>query len=271
MTQSGISQHILKLEEQLGTQLFIRVNKKVILTENGRKFHQYLEAYRDQTVALKESLGLTQMEVAGKVSYAMPESCLMSPHFSMLLEERKKNFPKIELSVNLCPSDLVLDKLLENKIDFGFVTKQIINPAIQFTPFCQEEYILVGHDKKTLDSISSKTILEQNFIFYPGFDVIFDCWRKKYFPKATRLGPLMLKNIGEMSSLYGVLQMLLSGVGITVIPRHCVSQYVEDKKLFVYGDEDTQALNQIFIATLTNIHLPQRAKIVIETFTHFKN
>ena len=36
MTQSGVSQHVRKLEEQLGTALFIRTTRSISLTEAGR-------------------------------------------------------------------------------------------------------------------------------------------------------------------------------------------------------------------------------------------
>ncbi len=42
MTQSGVSQHVRKLEEQLGTSLLDRQGKKFSLTEAGERL--YIEA-----------------------------------------------------------------------------------------------------------------------------------------------------------------------------------------------------------------------------------
>jgi DNA-binding transcriptional LysR family regulator len=40
MTQSGVSQHIQKLEQQLGAALLIREGKSFSLTESGERLHQ---------------------------------------------------------------------------------------------------------------------------------------------------------------------------------------------------------------------------------------
>ena len=45
MTQSGVSQHVARLEEQLNTSLFSRVGRRVVLTESGKNLKKYILNY----------------------------------------------------------------------------------------------------------------------------------------------------------------------------------------------------------------------------------
>ncbi|MEQ1877319.1 MAG: LysR family transcriptional regulator, partial [Bdellovibrionia bacterium] len=78
MTQSGVSQQIAKLEEQVGAPLFERVNKKVHLTNAGRLLSELVEQHFDQTEKFLEQVSLQTRELRGPVRYAMPHSCLFT-------------------------------------------------------------------------------------------------------------------------------------------------------------------------------------------------
>src|SRR5690349_14109732 len=88
MTQSGMSQHIAKLEEQLGVPLFERVNKKVLLTPAGTRLKTFIEESSERLERFVEDLTKDKAEARGLVKYAMPVFCLKTPHFPMLLESR---------------------------------------------------------------------------------------------------------------------------------------------------------------------------------------
>src|SRR5262245_11506554 len=100
MTQSGMSQQIAKLEEQVGTPLFERVNKRVHLTRAGELLLDFVESQKDQTEQLLDEVSKESCVVEGLVRYAMPQSCLFTPHFPWLLQKRKSKFPGVRLKVD---------------------------------------------------------------------------------------------------------------------------------------------------------------------------
>lgn len=52
-TQSGISQMMAGLEEELGVQLFARIKKGVILTDNGKRLLPYVQEMVNQKDKLR--------------------------------------------------------------------------------------------------------------------------------------------------------------------------------------------------------------------------
>jgi LysR family transcriptional regulator, transcriptional activator of the cysJI operon len=266
LTQSGVSQHVARLEEQLGVSLFFRNTKRVALTDAGRRLKSYVERYLDEVERLKEELSGEAIKPEGPVAYAMPASCLLSPHFPMLLEARKNEFPGVELTVTLCPSPEVVEKLLRSEIDFGFVTRHSGEADLAFHPFCEEEYVLVANEPiRDFDPERAR------WLEHPGVDVLFEHWFRAKFPK-KKLPPWSSRSVvGGMNSLDGVMTMAEAGLGVTVLPRHCATPGLERGTLHeIKAGDKKPALNWIYIATPARTRLPYRVQVVIDAFTKMK-
>ena len=141
ITQSGISQHIAKLEAGPGTTLFLRLKSGLTLTDTGKILMNYLEKIYQEEEILLELLSKTEKSLQGPVRYSMPGSCLMSPHFSMMFSVKERGFSQVELKVDVYDSETVVEKVLFGESDFGFITKDIEHPQISQIEFCQENYV----------------------------------------------------------------------------------------------------------------------------------
>ena len=265
MTQSGVSQHIAKLEKDLGVNLFLRVAKRIHLTDEGRVLNSYIDAHQDLMTSLVESLQDSTLSLRGQVRYSMPDSCLLSPHFGLLLKDKVDNFPAISLKVNLNHSEGVVEEVLSHGIDFGFVTKQIPNDALLYEDFCDEEYVLITPRKMNWELADAT---DSRWIAYPGFVDIFGKWSAGQTKKNSKFS---LSYSGETNGLKAALMMVSHGLGMTVLPRHCVESF-EDKRNIKIQDEDSTALkNGIFIITLTENPHSKRVQKVIESFRTMKS
>lgn len=265
MTQSGISQNIKKLEEQLGHPLFKRVDKNVTLTSTGHILVGYVKSYLDGMECFFEDILQDQELIEGKVCYTMPPSCSMSPHFPMLLKKRLE-YPGIELQIHLAPNNEVFERILSGKSDFGFVTEKVLNQSLVYQPFCQEKYVLTYNNQ--VDHISPQKLLEYKWIRYPGVEIYFDFWAKHFLPEIKNIDHRSLSYAGEINSIEGAREMVAGGLGISIFPTHTIADYVEQEKLFCYEPEDYEPLlNTIYIITHANHKQPKRVQRVIDWFT----
>lgn len=271
MTQSGVSQHIRKLEEDLAVSLFLRVGKTVQLTPFGQRLKEHVERYLDDLDKLREDLHRELSEPSGLVNYAMPASCLMSPHFQMLLKERNKHFPGIDFKVTLCPSDEVAMKLLQSEIHFGFLTKKPHQPDIRVNPFCEEEYILIGRKSTDVSALSPSNLLESRFLWYPGVEVLWNYWHEHYFGGRKPVEWEGLNVVGGMNDVGGVITMVKEGLGLTVVPRHCVADAMKRKEVVEFKSSRPGLLRQIYIATLQGQAPLRRVQTIINTFLQMKH
>ncbi|MES9852566.1 MAG: LysR family transcriptional regulator [Candidatus Thiodiazotropha sp. L084R] len=266
MTQSGISQHIARLEKQVGLPLFKRVAKHVTLTDTGKRLKKYIENHCSQTEAFLGELREAYNGVAGTVSYAMPPSCLLLPHFLLLLEKRKQ-YPLIRLDVSLALDPDVVGMVLEDQIDFGLVTGIIKHPNLVYSHFCQEEYVLAAASPQMISGVSDKSIYELPSIAYPGVDIYFNSWLRHYFPRCRDLGFLSLPISGKVNSIEGAIKMVQGGLGVSVLPRHCIEKQLDNRELFEFKSEQKSPLfNDIYVVSLKDYAYPQVVRLVMACF-----
>ncbi len=263
MTQSGISQHIAKLEEQVGEPLFNRVGKQVFLNENGKVLLNYIKEQVESQNILIGRINKKQTDLTGNVSYAMPGSCLFSNHFSILLE-KKLGYPDLHLNVNLSDNKNIFELILNDKIDFGFVTYNIENPYLNFRHFCTEEYILVTGNKSLKDQFSLSNLLEYKYITYPGSDLYYNLWLNNYANEKHNY--FSIQKSGHINDIHGAIKMVTGQLGIGVFPRHCVQDKIDSKELFEIKVSGNPVKSDIYIVSLKNKKHPRRVKYVINWF-----
>jgi len=264
LTQSGVSQHIAKLEDELGVSLFVRSGRRVLLSEAGKELRLYVEAYIDRLDELLESISAESRELTGLVRYAMPNACLYTPHFPLLLDKRAE-FRNIELKVTICHSEKVIEMLRGGEIDFGFVTKAISGTDIDSRVFAHEEYVLLSSTKSSLTGLSSPDDLAQaSFVSYPGVDVFLSHWQNKAYPKKKPIDLNQANIKGEINSISGALTMVEKGVGITIAPKHCALSSIKSGQLYFRSVPNCR--NPVSIVNLALAKQPARVKRVLDAF-----
>lgn len=117
ITQSALSQQLLRLENELGTQLFLRQGNSLVLTESGREFQKsarkILFEYRNVRNKITDTLGNHVLTLAVTKTKSFITLCYLLPQF------RKLN-PDIEIKIKEVDSYQVENLLLHGEADLGF-------------------------------------------------------------------------------------------------------------------------------------------------------
>jgi DNA-binding transcriptional LysR family regulator len=264
MTQSGISQHIARLEEQIERPLFKRIGKQVVLTDTGQALLSYIREHVAELDTFFERIHDEGESLTGLVSYAMPPSCLLSGHFSELLQKRVAH-PQLRLKVTLASSPEVLDLVVQNRIDFGFVTFRPLHPSIEFQAFCDEEYILVSPDRDLMARMKPSELFERAVVGYPGADVYYNMWLRHHV--SDQRDYLSLLRTGEINSIEGAIKMVVGGLGAAVLPRHCIQPQLDRGEVFEYrGGRSKPLTNTIYVSRIRDVAQSRRVRQVITWF-----
>jgi DNA-binding transcriptional LysR family regulator len=264
MTQSGVSQHISKLEEQIGRPLFKRLGKGVVLTPAGEALLRYIREQVVNVNAFFERLQVEEESISGLVSYAMPPSCLLSNHFESILKRRSAT-PGLQLRIVTGSSTKILDHVLRDEVDFGFVAGKHEHAAVTFEPYCEEECILVSADMGLMAAGDPERIFTTPVIGFPGSDIYYDMWIKHALPK-SRLESSELRHAGEINSIHAAIMMVIAGMGCGVFPRHCVEQHLVDRTLYESQDPAGPVLHSIYIARVAGYQPTRRVQCVLNWF-----
>ena len=61
--------------------------------------------------------------------------------------------------------------------------------------------------------------------------------------------------------------MTLGGLGVSIFPRHCMQQHIDEGKLIVFEQTHSEPLlNDIYISSLKSDQRPYRVELVITWF-----
>ena len=236
----------------------------MVLTETGEALLHYIREHVAELDTFFERVSAASESLTGLVSYAMPPSCLLSDHFSLLLQKRTAH-PDLRLKVTLAPSPDVLELVVQDRIDFGFVTLRPQHSALSLQAFCDEEYILVSSSQRLMAELRPDLLFEQPVIGYPGADVYYNMWLRHYVSDSRDY--LSLLRTGEINSIEGAIKMVVGGLGSAVMPRHCVRGQIQRGELFEYdGGRSKPVTNTIYVASLKDVQPSRRVRQVISWF-----
>ena len=117
ISQPAISQSIKKLEDQLGGTLFIRSNKGMELTEEGKMIYDYvkgaLELIKNAENDFTAFKDLSKGEVKIGCSTTLTKLLLIEP-----IKEFNKDNPNIDIKVNNNLTSILINDLKLGKLDF---------------------------------------------------------------------------------------------------------------------------------------------------------
>ena len=100
VTPAAVSRSIGRLEERLGSRLFVRTTRSIRLTEGGRGYYEQCRQALTQLVEAERTLTGQQQEPTGTLRISLPTT--YGHHRILpLLPEFRRRFPKVQVDVHL--------------------------------------------------------------------------------------------------------------------------------------------------------------------------
>ena len=169
-SQSGVSKHILDLEDELGIELFVRKGKRLLgLTEPGKELLTIVERMLLDAKNIKQ-LGeqfsqsdkgqLTIATTHTQARYALPN----------VVSQFKQRFPKVHLALHQGSPHEIVQMLLEGRADIGIATEALDQyPELVTFPYYGWHHTVVvpkGHPLEGKKNLSLEDIAEYPIVTY---------------------------------------------------------------------------------------------------------
>jgi len=247
VSQPSLSIQIGGLEKELGTRLFDRLGRKVVLTQAGELFHVHAErALRELDQAeqvVHELLGAKRGRlVVGTLSTV--NSYLIAP----LVSRFKQRFPGIHLQVHAQPSSDIVSGLLAHRLDIGICLLPLTHPQVTTVPLFEERLALIAPANMKFGKPRARM---QDLGRLPLVLMPVDyCLRKMVEAECAKAG-VHPQVVLEMSSPEGILQAVAEGTGATILPELYVRTRLPAAKLQVIDLYDPTPRHTVGLAYLT--------------------
>jgi DNA-binding transcriptional LysR family regulator len=168
ISQSGASQVVNTLEEELGVKLIDRTRRPFQLTPEGEVYYDGCRKLVQQYFALEEQVRTLSEEVAGRVSIASIYSIGLS-HMNRFVQSFLKLHPKANVRVQYQHPDRVYELVETDQVDLGLVSYPKSSRAIKATTWREEPMVLVcapQHPLAKREKVSLADLHEQDMVAF---------------------------------------------------------------------------------------------------------
>lgn len=236
--QSNLSTQIKNLEDELGTPLFFRNKRGVLLTAKGEQFYAYadriLKLADESIIAVRDD-----KKARGPLHIGSLEATALGD-----LPERfsvyHKSCPEVSLSLTTAMNDTLFDMVVNRKLDGAFISSPGGHPALNEIFLKKEELVLTGGTDMQWDNALA-ILREAPLITFPSdsifrrrFELLLSSHNFSYGDRMTIL-----------NSLAAMILNIIAGLGYGYLPKSIVEPYVEKGIMRTFPMEDPYSLLDI--------------------------
>lgn len=163
VSQSAITQHILKLEKTVGVRLMIRGRDGVELTATGQEFYELADRYAALDALIGEKLegfsNLTRGQL--KIIANAPQPALH------LISRYADAYPDVDIDFSLFDWSTAMELLMKQQTDIGIVTDPTQRADWQIIPiqsaryvlYVRRDHLLAKKERASLSDLQDETLL----------------------------------------------------------------------------------------------------------------
>jgi LysR family transcriptional regulator for metE and metH len=227
LTQSALSHQLRDAEEKLGTALFLRLGKKMVMTPAGETL--LVSARR-----VLEDLGNTEAQIEGlnggsRGVIRLCTECYTCYHWlPPLLKKFHDKFADVEVNIDADVTAHAVTALLEGRLDVAISSTPPRNKSLRLTPMFEDEIVLVmapGHRLASFRRVHARDLEHETVLIYPPRE------ESTLLQKVMRPAGVEPRRIIEVPLTEAIVEMAAAGTGIGFLARWAVLPQMESGKI----------------------------------------
>jgi LysR family transcriptional regulator for metE and metH len=261
LSQSALSHQLREVESQLGTSLFHRVNKKLVITGAGKIV---LESARKVLRELENTETMVKDYVGGDTgSVRVATQCYTCYYWlPSLMQDFNKEFPKVEINIFPEATKDPIKELLAGKLDLAVVSERIDNPNITYQKLFTDELLAVVHSDHPWAKrkyVNARDFANENVLVHslPIESIYF--FRDLLIPEDVQP-----KKVIPIELTEATFEMVKARMGVKVVAGWIAHPYLKDGRLTTVPVTRNGLYRAWYTATLTKPDEPQYIKNFIE-------
>ncbi|MCI0415032.1 LysR family transcriptional regulator [bacterium] len=228
VTQPALSHQLKEIEDRLNAPLFLRLNRKLILTEAGeqllssaRRVLQELELTEQNIRKLANGeQGVLRISTQCNTCYQWLPS---------LLKAMQQKFPGVEVEIVLEATYRPLEFLLAGKLDLAIMNTKVQTKNLSCFPLFEDELLVVMEPDNVL--ASRPYILPRDFVDQSLMVYAVPAEESLVFQRFLRPAGIRPKRTYKVALTEAMVEMVRAGMGIAVMARWAVASYLKSREL----------------------------------------
>lgn len=228
LSQSTVSAQIKALENELGAPVFERLGRHIALTSAGEELRHHTRRLLGYEQELMASLK-RQHETTGLITLRVPQS-VADTHLPPIMQRFTAHYPRVGFDISNCGYHHLADELRTGQIDAAFLLAGSVTAAdLTTSTMLIEPMVYVASPTSTLAPRSRLGIrdLAEQTLLLPKHD----CGYRMQLERSLTEAGVEVAAIIELNSLASLIQCLLLGVGVALLPRRSVARELAQHQL----------------------------------------
>lgn len=264
LTQPTVSSTIKKLEDQLGTELFVRNKKGVTLNAEGRILWNRVEPACNFLLAGEQELEEIRSLRRGTLSIASAEMSYKN-YLLPVLSQFASDYPDVAIKVRTSLTESVLEMLHTGTVDLAILISPFeADPQIELKKIdeiqesfvCGERYKYLTEHERSLSELegcpfvsvmdgSNTNAYTQEFFEHHGL---------RYMPDI------------EVTTIEQIVQSVINNLGIAVLPWEQAQYYPDSDKMFVIPIKERFLPRDVYVVTCKSFPPGTAAQVFLNDY-----
>ena len=252
MTQPSVSQMVAELEQYYNSRLFERLNRRLYLTEAGKRLQSYarhiinLEAEAKKNLADLNGGGVLRIGASQTVgAYLLPE----------MIARFKDRFPGVEVFSRVENTRVIEQFLLEDALDLALLEGQIHSVDLVEEPFLDDDLAVAcasGHPLVKKAHITARDLSDYGFIIREE-----GSGTREIFASQMSTFGIQWKEAGIYNTTDAIKNAVQNNLGLGILPILAMQQEIMD--------------GTIHLLHVTDLNLRRKLNLVYHRQKFFSN
>ncbi|PKR83767.1 LysR family transcriptional regulator [Heyndrickxia camelliae] len=228
ISQPTVTVQIKLLEEEIGSALFQRDGRKVILTEDGRRFLPYaqrlLGVYESGMSDLNRFRQGFNQKLTLSISPLIAETIM-----PFVLKRYMTLHPEIEINVQVADSEFIADAVLNGDVDLGLSNQHTKNSDLICRPLYDDPVVLIvphdGKDSETAPPLDAEELLQKNYLITHNHPEYWDQLLRSVRAVVPELRTMAVSQVNVTK------RFIIEGLGISFLPSSTVRRELLEGRL----------------------------------------
>ena len=262
MTQSAVSQAMMKLERELDQQLFYRTSKGAVLTNEGKLLYEHIHSALGMIQVGEEKLSALKTLETGHLRIGVGDT--ISRYYLLpYLEAFHEEYPGIKLTILNGTTTEIVRFIRSGQVDVGVCNLPIEDEHIHVIPTLKVQDTFVGGE--AFYDLSQRTLSIEELMAQPLIFLENKSNARRYVENYFTQKGYPLSPDFELGSSDLVLDFARINLGIACVIREFSQHYLEKKDVFEIHLEETIPSRTIGVCYLKNVSLSPAVKTFVDS------
>lgn len=225
LTQSALSHQLKDIEARLGTPLFLRIHRRMVLTTAGERLLESAHRILGELEHVESDLSSAGRRQATELLRVTTE-CYTAYHWlPSVLPDFRAAWPMVEVRIVPDLTRRALAALLEGDVDVAIVSRRPDNRRVAFTPLFADDIVIAvapTHPLASKPYVRPVDLASEHLVVNDSSDQ-----RSFLIEQILRPAGVMPEQVSRVPFTEAIVELVKAGLGFTAIARWAIAPALE--------------------------------------------